>query len=137
MLGLIAAASVLQALLLLGFTVGGFILYRRLSKTATDLTAKLADLEARQLAPLSERVDAILVDVKAITARVNHRAERVDDAIAGTIERVDETAERVKHSIWDRVDHVAGVVRGVRAAIVSVLTSDSRDEPPAPAAGRV
>ena len=54
------------------------------------------DLEARQIAPIREKVDAILADVKAITARVSQQTERVDHAITGTIDRVDDTAARVR-----------------------------------------
>ena len=79
-----AVVSVLEALLLIGIGIGGFMVYRRVMQLVTDL-------ESRQIAPLREKVDAILGDVKAVTARVNSEAERVDHAIHGTIDRVDET----------------------------------------------
>ena len=41
------------------------------------------DRVALQIAPLREKVDAILGDVKAVTARVNSEAEMVDHAIHG------------------------------------------------------
>jgi hypothetical protein len=99
--------------------------------------ALVNDLEARQIAPIREKVDAILGDVKAVTARVNHEAERVDHAIHGTIHRVDHTAEHLKSTVRDKMNHAAGVVRGVRAAIVSLLHTDHRQKPPATAAGRL
>jgi len=114
LLGIMAAVSVFEALLLIGAGVAGLLVYRRLTQTVTDL-------ETRQIAPLREKVDAILVDVKAITARVSHQTERVDQAITGTIDRVDETAERVRSSVRDKVSQAAGVVLGVRAVIMSVL----------------
>jgi hypothetical protein len=129
LLGIMAAVSVLEALLLIGVGIGGFMIYRRVMQLVTDL-------EARQIAPLREQVDAILVDVKAVTARVSHEAERVDQAIHGTIDRVDETAERVKSTVRDRVSHTIGVVRGIRAVLMSILGVDHRHEPPAAAAGR-
>ena len=129
-LWVMAAVSVLEALLLIGIGVGGFVIYRRVMQLVTDL-------EARQIAPLREKVDAILGDVKAVTARVNSEAERVDQAIHGTINRVDHTAEHLKSSVMDKVNHAAGVVRGVRAAIVSLLHTDHRPKPPATAAGRL
>jgi len=128
-LAIMAVVSVLEALLLIGFGIGGFMIYRRVMQL-------VADLEARQIAPLREKVDAILGDVKAVTARVSQQTERVDHAISGTMERVDETAERVKDTLRDRINHAVGVVRGVRAVIMSLLGSDSRHEPPAAAAGR-
>src|SRR5688572_19162729 len=106
-LWVMAGVSVLEALLLIGIGVGGFLIYRRVMQLVTDL-------EARQIAPLRERVDAILGDVQAVTARVNSEAERVDQAIHGTINRVDHTAEHLKSSVMDKVNQAAGVVRGVQ-----------------------
>jgi hypothetical protein len=37
----------------------------------------------RQVAPLREKVEAILGDVKTVTSRVSQQTERVDSAIAG------------------------------------------------------
>jgi hypothetical protein len=130
LLGIMAAVSVLEALLLIGIGLGGFIMYRRVMQV-------VADLETRHLAPLRERVDAILGDVQAVTARVHHQTERVDHAIAGTMERVDETADRVRHSVREKVNQAVGLARGVRAVIMSILGSDSRHEPPATVGGRI
>ncbi len=130
LLGIMAAVSVLEALLLIGIGIGGFMIYRRVMQLVNDL-------EARQIAPLREKVDAILGDVKSVTARVSEQTERVDHAISGTMGRVDEKAERVKDSVREKVGHAVGVVLGVRAVIMSILGSDSRHEPPAQAAGRV
>ena len=113
-LGIMAAVAVLEALVLIGIAVGGFVMYRR----ATTL---MTDLEARQIAPLREKVDAILDDVRGITARVSQQTERVDHAIAGTMDRVDETADRVKARVRDRVSQAVGVARGVRAVIETLL----------------
>jgi len=129
-LGIMAVVSVLQALLLIGIGVGAFMVYRRTMQLVTDL-------EARQIAPLREKVDGILVDVKAVTARVSQQTERVNHAISGTMERVDETAHRVRGSVHDRINQVLGVARGLRAVVSSVTNNHTRREPPAPAAGRL
>jgi hypothetical protein len=129
LLGIMAAVSVLEALLLIGLGVGGFIVYRRVMQLVNDL-------ETRQIAPLREQVDAILLDVKSVTARVSQQTERVDHAISGTIHRVDETADRVKGSLRDKVNQAVGVVRGIRAVLASFLESDSAQSA-APAAGRM
>jgi hypothetical protein len=114
LLGIMAAVSVLQGLLLIGVGVAGFVMYRR-------AMLLVADLEARQIAPLREKVDAILTDVQSITARVSKQSERVDQAVTGTIERVDETAARVRAGVYEKVSQAAGVVRGLRAIIISML----------------
>jgi hypothetical protein len=129
LLGIMAAVSVLEALLLIGMGIGGYIVYGRVTTLVTDL-------EARQIAPLREKVDAILADVKSVTARVSQQTERVDQAISGTMGRVDETAERVKGSVRDKVNQAVGVVRGIRAILASLMRGAERDDPPAAAAGR-
>jgi hypothetical protein len=128
-LAIMAIVSLLEALLLIGMGVGGFLVYRRVMQLVNDL-------ETRQIAPVREKLDAILGDVKTVTARVSHQTERVNDAITGTIDRVDETADRVKGSVRDRVNQAVGMARGIRAIVMSLLGHDGRHEPPSPAAGR-
>ena len=127
LLGIMAAVSVLEALLLIGIGVGALVIYRRTMQL-------VADLETRQIAPIREKLEDILGDVKTVTARVNQQTERFDHAIAGTIHRVDETADRVRGSVREKVSQAVGVVRGVRAVISSLM--NGHDEP-ASAAGRV
>lgn len=115
---IIAVVSVLEALVLIGIGIGGVVIYSR-------VMSLVSDLRAQQIEPIREKVDAILADVKAVTARANHQAERVDHAINGTIERVDETAARVRAGVHDKVSRAAGVVRGVRAVIVTLLAKES------------
>lgn len=129
-LAIMAIVSLLEALLLIGIGVGGFIVYRRVMQLVTDL-------ESRQIAPLREKVEGILGDVKAVTARVNEQTERVNHAISGTMERVDETADKVKGSVRDKVNHAVGMARGLRALIMSMLGHETRHDPPAAATGRL
>jgi len=117
-LWIMAVVSVLQVLLLIGIGVGGCVMYSR-------VMALVNDLESRQIEPLREKVDAILVDVKSVTARVSQQTERVDQAITGTIDRVDDTAARVRAGMHDRVSQAVGVVRGVRAVLMSLFQSES------------
>jgi hypothetical protein len=117
-LWIMAVVSVLQALVLIGAGVAGYRAYSRVLTLVNDL-------EARQIAPLRERADAILADVKSITARVSQQTERVDHAITGTIDRVDDTATRVRAGVHDKVSQAVGVVRGVRAVIMSLLQRES------------
>ena len=129
-LGIMAAASVLEALLMVGVGIAAFIIYRRV----TDL---VSGLEARHVAPAMRRVNAILDDVSRVSAQVREETERVDHAIRTTMDRVDDTAERVRSNLRAKTSWVVGAIRGLRVAIEGVLRSDSRQEPPAGAAGRV
>lgn len=117
-LWVMAVVSVFQALVLIGAGIAGYLAYSRVMTLVNDL-------EARQIAPLREKADAIMADVKAITARVSQQTERVDHAISGTIDRVDDTATRVRAGVHDKVSQAVGVVRGVRAVIMSLLHRES------------
>jgi hypothetical protein len=126
LLGIMAAVSVLQALLLIAVGVMAWKLYGRTMQTVREL-------EERQVAPLMARVntlmgtvDGILVDVKSITSRVGQQTERVNSAISTTMDRVDETADRVKTSVAHRVQRVVGLVQGVRAVFGTLFNGHTR-----------
>ena len=129
-LWIVAVASALQTLILIGVLMGALRAYRQVSE-------KLAEVQARQLDPQRGQVERILADVQAIASRLNTQTERVDHAISGTIDRVDETTERVKHSVRDKVAQATGVVMGLRAIIMSLLGNGSRADASAEAAGRL
>lgn len=114
LLGIMAAISVLEALLLIGAGIAGFMAYRRV----TDL---LAGLEQRHIAPAMSRVHAILDDVKDVSATVRTETERVDTAIHQTMDRIDDTADRVRSNVRAKTNHIVGYARGVRAAIEALL----------------
>jgi hypothetical protein len=116
LLGIMAAVSVLEALLLIGVGIAALLVYRR----AMDL---VTHLEERQVAPAMRRVNAILDDVKDVSAKVKAETERVDTAIHSTFDRLDDTADRVKSNVRAKTSWLVGVVRGVRVAIEDVLRS--------------
>jgi uncharacterized protein YoxC len=116
MLGIMAAVSVLEALVVIGIGIAGFIAYRRVM----DL---INGLEIRQVAPLTARVNAILDDVKVVSAKVKEETERVDVAIHRTMDRVDDTADRVRSNVRAKTSKVVGIVRGVRVALETIMQS--------------
>jgi hypothetical protein len=131
LLGIMAVVSVLEGLLIVGVGIAFFAAYRR-------VMTLIEGLETRQVAPAMARVNAILDDVKSVSATVKEESERVDQAIRSTIDRVDDTADRVRSNVRAKTSWIIGVVRGLRVAIEEVLHSDSRRrQPPAGAAGRV
>jgi len=117
-LWVMAGLSILQALLLVGMAIGGYLMYARLLTLVNDL-------ETRHVEPLHQKADAILVDLKTVTSRVAYQTERVDHAINGTIDRVDETAARVRAGVHDGISQAVGVLRGIRAVIVTLLRTES------------
>jgi len=128
LLGIMAVVSVLEALLMIGIGVAGWMLYKH-------VMAIVDGLETRQIAPLMVRVNAILDDVKGVTATVKEETNRVDSAIRATIDRVDDTADRVRSNVRTQTSRVVGIIRGVRTTIEELLRS--RQQPPASATGRV
>jgi uncharacterized protein YoxC len=115
-LGIIAAVSVLEALLVMGVGVAGYLIYRRVMDLVNGI-------EERQVAPAMARVNAILDDVKVVSAKVKDEAERVDQAIRTTMDRVDDTAGRVRTNVRVKTSRIVGIVRGARVALESMLQS--------------
>jgi pyrimidine operon attenuation protein/uracil phosphoribosyltransferase len=114
-LGIMAAVSVLEALLVIGIGVAGYLVYRRVM----DL---IDGIEARQVAPAMARVNAILDDAKVVSAKVKEETERVDYAIRSTMNRVDDTADRVRTNVRARTSRIVGFVRGARVALETMLS---------------
>ena len=131
LLGVMASASVLQILVLIGMGVLAYRLYRQTLQVVRDI-------ERRQIAPVSAevlatigRLDGILNDVKNVTTRVTQRTARVDSAIDHTIDRVDETAGRVRDSFGSGIHQLIGFVHGVTAAARGLLGPRRPGEGPA------
>jgi len=117
-LGIMAAVGVLEALVIVGAAVACFVLYRR-------VTALLDTLEARHVAPTMVRINGILDDVKDVTSKVREETERVDRAIRTTMDRVDDTADRMRSNVRAKTSRVVGFVRGLRVAIAELLTTQA------------
>ena len=115
LLGVMAAVSVLQALVLIGAGIAGFKAYRK-------VMALVNTLEEQHVAPAMSRVNTILDDVKVVSAKVKEEAERVDHAIHTTMDRVDDTVDRMRWNMRARTSRIVGIVRGARVAIESMLS---------------
>ena len=74
LLGIMAAVSVLEALVLLGLFALGFFLCRRVAQA-------VARIEERQIAPAATRVNAILDDVKEVTSVVRRATGGADTGV--------------------------------------------------------
>jgi len=73
-------------------------------------------------------VNAILDDVKGVSAKVKEETERVDQAIHTTMERIDDTADRGRTNVRVKTSRIVGIIRGARVAIESLL--EDRDTRP-------
>ena len=126
LLGIMAAVSVLEALVFIGVGVMAYRLYGQTMRTVRDIEARQITPLVARVDALMTRVDAILVDVKDVTARVSDRTERVDAAIRQTMGRVDETAGRVRSSVSSRVNRILTLVHTARAAVDGFLNHSRR-----------
>jgi hypothetical protein len=119
LLGIMAAVSVLEALVVIGIGIAAVIAYRK-------VMVLIDGLEARQVAPAMVRVNAILDDVKAVSEKVKAETERVDYAIHSTIGRIDDTADRVRSNVRAKTSRIVGFLRGLRVALEGMLQSEAR-----------
>lgn len=125
LLGILAAVSVIE---LLGLMVAGLFGYRAYSR----VMQLLHGLEERQVAPAMARVNSILDDVKDVTSKVQEETGKVDQAIRGTLGRVDETADRVRANVQARANRVVGLIHGIRVAVETFLSGRPHGHAPAP-----
>jgi hypothetical protein len=118
--------SVVEAILLIGVGVMAYRMYGEAMRT-------IREIEQRQIAPLVARVkalmtriDGILGDLRDVTTRVSTRTERVDSVIQHTIDRVDETAWRLRLSVGSRLQRALTLVGAARATIEGVFRAGRR-----------
>ena len=78
LLGIMAAVSLLEALAVIGFFLGAFLVYRRILHV-------VGGIEERQVAPAAARVNAILDDIKVMTSSVREEAVRVEGIVSRVI----------------------------------------------------
>lgn len=126
LLGIMAAVSVLEALVIIGIGIAGFMAYSRVTALVEKATGIVEGIEARQVAPAMVRVHAILDDVKGVTAKVKEETDRVDHAIHSTIDRIDDTADRMRTNVRAKTSWLVGVMRGARIALEHALHSEVR-----------
>ena len=127
-LGIIAGVSVLEALVIFGIGLAGVLAYRKVTALIDRAMLVVDGIEARQVAPAMQRVNAILddvkdmtADVKDVTARVNEETERVDRAIHMTIGRIDDTADRMRAKVRVKTSTLVGFIRGARVALEALI----------------
>jgi len=116
LLGIMAAVSVLEGLVILGIAIAGYLAYSR-------VMVLVKSLEERHVAPAMVRVNAILDDLKGVSATVREETSRIDLAIRTTMDRVDDTADRVRSNVRAKTSRIVGFVRGARMAIETILSN--------------
>jgi ABC-type transporter Mla subunit MlaD len=112
-LAIMAVASVVQTLLLMGIAAAAWQAVRKAS-------AALEQVEARHLAPLTERVQQVSTRVNQVADDVQEvitRVRRADDAVRAQLGRLDSAAHVAGQAIGSKVWPVVGLSRAVAAAV--------------------
>jgi hypothetical protein len=120
-LAVMAIATVVQTLLLIGIAVAAWVAMSR-------ATEAIRQIEERHLLPLGARVHQVADDVQEVITRVR----RADDAVRSQLTRLDSAAHVAGHAIGAKVWPVVGISRAVAAA---VRAFSSRSGSPSPSTG--
>lgn len=120
LLGIMAVAGVIESLFIVALGFAGWKAYREMASIA----ARIEKLEAQLVSPTLTRLNHVLDDLTDLTEMVRGETERVDHAIHRTIDRVDDTARRMRRNVVARSSRLVGFLRGVRVAIESLLEDD-------------
>jgi hypothetical protein len=107
-LAIIAIASLVQVLILLGAAIVALRVYRR-------TTAALEVFQREEIKPMLTRVHSTLDEVHDVMARVRDVDETVRRRLSHTTERASQAASRVRSGLWP----IVGLGRGVWAALAS------------------
>jgi hypothetical protein len=102
-----AFASALEALIIIGVGIAGIVMYRKMMAMYREVLDLVRTIDARHVDPAMSRVNAILDDVKDVSATVRREAESVDSAIRTTKGRV------------------IGVARGASMAVRALLRQEA------------
>jgi hypothetical protein len=81
LLGILAVVSLLEALAIIGFFLGAFLVYRRIARV-------IGGIEERRVAPTAARVNAILDDIKVVTSTVKDEAARAEWVVSRLVDSI-------------------------------------------------
>ena len=108
-LGVIAAATLLMAVIQTSVIVSGWMLARKISR--------LVDQIEREIKPLAGNLNAMAKDAARATALAAARVERVDELFEDLTTRVEQTAATVQNVIVSPLRDGAALLAGIRAAM--------------------
>jgi hypothetical protein len=108
-LAVIAIASVLQLLLIVGLLVGAVRFFRRIEATIDRITEQ-------HIAPISARANKVIDDMEDVMARV----QSFDDGMRRTLSRVGDGVSIATSVMRSRFWPVVGVLKGLKAGLASL-----------------
>ncbi|SRR5258706_4717600 len=119
-LGIIAMATLVMALVQVGFIIYGWTLVRRVSRMLDEIE--------REMKPVLEGLSAMARDAARASALAVVQVERVDRLFTDLTTRIEETATTVQRVVLTPLREGAAVMAGIRA-VLSMLKEVSRSGP--------
>ena len=111
-LGLIALASLVQAGFLIGLMIGGRRVARRVDA--------LSDRIDREIHPALDNLGRITRNLAEVTDIVTLQARRIDDVLADTIEKIEDTTDTIRRVIVKPLGplvDIAAFFKGIRRGL--------------------
>lgn len=108
-LGVIAAATLVMALIQMSVIVYGWMLARRISHLVAQIE--------REMKPLADSLNALARDAARATAVVSDRVELVDKLFGDLTARIEQTAAALQNAVVAPLRDSAALMAGVRAAL--------------------
>ena len=120
-LGIIAIATLIMAVVQVGFVLYGWTVARRVSK--------LLDQLETQVTPILENLNAMARDASRASSMAVAQVERVDRLFTDLTTRIEETASTVQRAIMTPLREGAAVMSGIRAALAILKDVSGRSGP--------
>jgi hypothetical protein len=111
-LGVIALSSIVQAGFLIGLMIGGLRVARRVDA--------LSDRIDREIHPALDNLGRITRNVAEVTDLVTLQARRIDDVLADTIEKIEDTTDTIRRVIVKPLGplvDIAAFFKGIRRGL--------------------
>ena len=122
LLSVIAAATVIMAVVQIGVVVFAAKLAKRVSR--------LVDVIEHEIKPTLARVDAVSSDVARVTSLASNQAERLDQITSQLIEKIDDILTVADRSVFAPLKQGAGFLCGLRAAFSAFRNESTQSQAP-------
>jgi len=123
-LGVIAAATLVMAMVQVGFIVYGWTIARRVSRLLDQIEAETK--------PVLASISAVARDAARASSLAVAQVERVDRMFTDVTTRIEETATTVQRAIIKPLREGAAMMAGIRAALAIFKEATTRPGAAAP-----
>ena len=117
-LGVIALATLTMAAIQVALIFYGWSVARRVERLLNQVD--------RQLAPMSQNLNAIVRDAARISSMAVGQVERVDKVVSDLAERIEHTSTTVQNAILRPLRDGAALLAGFRAAVAVLREMSGR-----------